>query len=161
MFKFDFWFKISSSFFFYPFYLAILSYQFLKLLFIEFSGVGIYCSVIKVLFVVVFQFSATTSLLYHIVSCLSTTFLFFSTFSFVVCCISFSENQFTMLCFPCQHLFVYFFYTIQTLSFFPRPQLQNSAAGGGTFIPAVQSVHCNIRIISPLSKLPFHTDRMI
>ena len=119
MFKFDFWFKISSSFFFYPFYLAILSYQFLKLLFIEFSGVGIYCSVIKVLFVVVFQFSATTSSLYHIVSCLSTTFLFFSTFSLVVCCISFSENQFTMLCFPCQHLFVYFFYTIQTLSFFP------------------------------------------
>ena len=80
MFKFDFWFKISSSFFFYPFYLAILSYQFLKLLFIEFSGVGIYCSVIKVLFVVVFQFSATTSLLYHIVSCLSTTFLFFRLF---------------------------------------------------------------------------------
>ena len=77
MFKFDFWIKISSSFFFYPFYLAILSYQFLKLLFIEFSGVGIYCSVIKVLFVVVFQFSATTSLFYHIANCLSTTFLFY------------------------------------------------------------------------------------
>ena len=78
MFKFDFWFKISSSFFFYPFYLAILSYQFLKLLFIEFSGVGIYCSVIKVLVVVVvvFQFSATTSLFYHIADCLSTTFYF-------------------------------------------------------------------------------------
>ena len=55
MFKFDFWFKISSSFFFYPFYLAILSYQFLKLLFIEFSGVGIYCSVIKVLFALISQ----------------------------------------------------------------------------------------------------------
>ena len=94
MFKFDFWFKISSSFFFYPFYLAILSYQFLKLLFIEFSGVGIYCSVIKVLFLVVFQFSATTSLFYHIADRLSTTFYLFFSFYFL----SFSRQVFTISC---------------------------------------------------------------